>query len=195
MVLIAVIHLVHLHGPAQDYVGLALLALLSGIGLYGFGEVAVISAGIYAAHHELDIMPVVICAWLGALAGGQIGWVVGVHGLRRLLNAPGPLLKIRQNLLHHSDRIYRRHHTLAVLVTPSWTAGLHRTAWRHFFFLSALATLLWAGALAEGAFWIGSSLTNNIADDIGIALGVLIALVVVYYLVRHYLRMRLNAEE
>lgn len=64
-------------GPSLDYVGLFLFAILSGIGFNGFGEVALLGAGVYVANHNLPIEPVLLIAWLGAMSGGIIGWVPG----------------------------------------------------------------------------------------------------------------------
>src|SRR5580658_5660616 len=67
---------IHIHphlrpqGPALDYVALFLFAMLSGIGINGFGEVALLGAGVYVANHNLPIEPVLLIAWLAATLGG-----------------------------------------------------------------------------------------------------------------------------
>jgi len=187
-------HALHAHGPALDYVGLGLLAILSGMGINGLGEAALIGAGVFAAHHKLTLAPVVLVAWAGCVIGGQVGWGLGVHGLRRLLTAPGPLLSFRLSLMHRSDGIYRRHHNLAILVTPTWTAGLHRTHWRQFFFLNALASLVWASTLGAGAYYLGRHLTDSLNDSIGgsivVLIGVAIALLIAFQAVKRLRRAR-----
>src|SRR5271170_6586052 len=101
-------------GPTLDYVALFLFSMLSGIGMNGFGEVALLGAGVYVANHKLPIEPVLFVAWLGAMLGGIIGWVIGRQAGRRLLTASGPLLRFRTKMLAHSEAIYYLHPSLAI---------------------------------------------------------------------------------
>ena len=81
----------HFHGPEVDYVGLALAAAASWVGLPGPGESLLIAAGVLAAQHRLDIGSVIFVAWAGATVGGIAGWLIGKSAGRRLITAPGPL--------------------------------------------------------------------------------------------------------
>src|SRR5271166_3908339 len=117
-------------GPPLDYVALFLFALLSGVGINGFGEVILLGAGVYVANHNLPIEPVLFIAWLAAMLGGIIGWVIGWQAGRRLLTAPGPILQFRTNMLKHSETVYYLHPSLAIMLTPSWAAGIEKVRWR-----------------------------------------------------------------
>src|ERR1700759_5230566 len=90
------LHFHHFHGAAIDYVGLAVAALLSWLGLPGPGEPVLIATGVLAARHHLDITGVLVVAWVAATVGGIAGWLVGRWGGRRILTFPGPLRGFRQ---------------------------------------------------------------------------------------------------
>jgi membrane protein DedA with SNARE-associated domain len=179
-------------GPALDYVALFLFAMLSGIGINGFGEVALLSAGVYVTNHKLPIEPVLLIAWLGAMLGGIIGWAIGWQAGRRLLTAPGPLLRFRTKILKHSEAVYYLRPSLAILLTPSWAAGVEKVHWRPYLPLNALSALLWALPLGLGAYFLGSHITTEFSDEIGWIVAAVVILFVLYQLLQRFLRSYLH---
>ncbi len=177
-----------LKGPPLDYVALFLFAVLSGVGINGFGEVAVLGAGVYVANHNLPIEPVLFIAWLAAMLGGVVGWVVGWQAGRRLLNAPGPLLHFRTKMLEHSDAAYYLHPSLAILLTPSWAAGIEKVRWRLYIPLNALSALIWALPLGLGAYVLGSRITTEFSKEISWVVAMVVILFVLYGVLQRVLR-------
>ena len=116
----------HFHGPPVDYVGLAAASVASWIGVPGPGESVLVAAGIFAAKHKLDIAEVLLVAWVAATAGGIAGWLIGMRAGRAVMTAPGPLQRARQKAVERGDEIFGRVPVLAVVLTPSWIAGIHR---------------------------------------------------------------------
>jgi membrane protein DedA with SNARE-associated domain len=169
------------HSPV-DYVGVFLAAGASWVALPGPGEAALIAASISAAHGRLDLAIVLAVAWAGAVAGGTAGWIVGIKGGRGVLTAPGPLHHLRLALIARGDRFYERYGPIAVLFTPSWTAGIHAMRASRFLAFNAASALVWALSIGLGAYFVGPSITD-IVDDAGtaggIVIGVLVALAVV----------------
>lgn len=147
-----------------DYAGVFLAAALSWVALPGLGEAALIAAGISARHGHLDLAAVVAVAFAGASLGGMAGWLIGVRGGRRLLTAPGLLLRLRLAMVARGDRFYERYGPIAVLFTPSWMAGIHNMRWSRFLVLNTLSALAWAVAFGVGADLIGPSITDLVAD-------------------------------
>ncbi len=147
-----------------DYVGVFLAAGVSWLALPGVGEAALIAASISAAHGHLDLTAVLAVAWAGATVGGMVGWVVGVKGGRTLLTAPGGLLRLRLAMITRGDRFYERYGPVAVLFTPSWMAGIHNMSLSRFLIANALSALVWAVAIGVGAYLIGPSITDVVAD-------------------------------
>jgi membrane protein DedA with SNARE-associated domain len=175
-------------GPPLDYVALFLFAILSGIGINGFGEVALLGAGVYVANHNLPIEPVLLIAWLGAMFGGVIGWVIGWQAGRRLLTAPGPLLHFRTKMLAHSETVYYLHPALAIILTPSWAAGVEKVRSRRYIPLNALSALIWALPLGLGAYFLGSHVTTEFANESGWVVAAVVVLFVLYLVVQRLLR-------
>ncbi|HWW89635.1 MAG TPA: hypothetical protein VNY35_02495 [Solirubrobacteraceae bacterium] len=164
----------HHGGSGVDYAGLFVASGASWALLPGPGEAALIAAGISAAHGHLDLASVIAIAWAGATVGGVAGWVVGVKGGRGLLIAPGPLRHLRLGLIARGDRFYERYGPLAVFFTPSWIAGIHHMRWPRFLPANAVSALTWALSIGLGAYLLGPSVTDIVADA-GLAGGALLA--------------------
>lgn len=179
-------------GPPLDYVALFLFSMLSGIGVNGFGEVTLLGAGVYVADHKLPVEPVLLIAWLGAMLGGIIGWVIGRHAGRRLLTARGPLHRFRTKMLAHSEEVYFLHPSLAIVVTPSWAAGIENVPWRPYIPLNALSALLWAVPLGLGAYFLGASITTEFSSELGYMVVAIIVLFVLYHVFQRFLRASLE---
>jgi membrane protein DedA with SNARE-associated domain len=175
-------------GPPLDYVALFLFAALSGIGVNGFGEVALLGAGVYVSNHHLPIEPVLLIAWLGASAGGIVGWAVGRHAGRRLLTAPGPLFRFRTKMLEHSESVYYLHPSVAVVLTPSWAAGIEKIPWRPYLSLNAISALIWALPIGLGAYFLGPRITTEFSDEIGWVVAGLVLLFFIYAGLQRLLR-------
>src|SRR5436190_24388686 len=108
------------------YTALAVAAFASWAGLPGPGEAALIAGGAFAARHRLDIVQVELYAFAGAVAGGTVGWAVAWRVGADVAGRPGPLYRPRRRGLRAGERFYQRFGPPAVLLTPSWVAGIHR---------------------------------------------------------------------
>lgn len=177
----------HAHDSSVDYVGVFLAAGVSWVALPGPGEAALIAAGISAAHGRLDLAGVLAVAWAGACVGGTAGWIVGLKGGRGVLTAPGPLHHLRLALIERGDRFYDRYGPIAVLFTPSWIAGIHAMRTLRFLLANTVSALAWALSIGLGAYFVGPSITDIVADAGtagGVVIGALFALTLALVIVR-----------
>jgi membrane protein DedA with SNARE-associated domain len=173
------VHLHHqFHGPPVDYVGLAAAAAASWIGVPGPGEPVVIAAGVLAAKHQLAIAGVVLVAWLAATAGGIVGWLIGRVAGRAVLTAPGPLRSFRLATVERSEAVFNRYPVIAIVLTPSWIAGIHRVRSAVYQPTNAVSALFWAGGLGFGSYLIGPAVLDFFSD-LGLATGVIVAVAIV----------------
>jgi membrane protein DedA with SNARE-associated domain len=152
------------HGPHVDYVGVGVAAAASWIGVAGVGEAALIAAGIAAAHGKIDISSILVVAWIGAMAGGAVGWLIGIRGGRALMTRQGPLYRLRLRLLRRGDAIYEKRGLLAVYVAPAWMAGISGMRFRTFILANAIAAVAWAALVGLGAYFAGPSVADFLGD-------------------------------
>jgi len=180
MHLLFALHLHHrFHGPHVDYVGVGAAAAVSWIGVAGVGEAALIAAGIAAGRGKVDISSMLFVAWLGAMAGGAAGWLIGFKGGRALMTRPGPLYRLRLRLVRRGDRIYEKRGLLAVYLAPTWMAGVSGMRFRRFIPANAICALAWALLVGLGAYFAGPSVADALGDvgTIGLILIGLVAAV------------------
>lgn len=166
----AAIHLQNkqVHGPPADYAGVILASAASWIGLPGPGEAVLVAAGILAAHDRLNLGPVLLYAWAGATAGGVAGWVIGLKAGRALIASPGPFRRARRRALWRSERLYERFGTAAIILTPSWAAGIARMEAARYLLVNAISAALWAVLYGLGAYFTGGAVTD-LFNDLGLA--------------------------
>jgi membrane protein DedA with SNARE-associated domain len=180
-------------GPAIDYVGLAAAASASWIGLPGPGEPVLIAAGVFAARHKLDIVSVVVVAWLAAVAGGVAGWLIGLKGGRAILTRRGPLYKMRMNALARGEELFGRYPVIAIVLTPSFIAGIHRVGTVVFLATTLASAALWAAGIGLSAYLIGPTVIDEVSDlglVTSVGLGVLIVGAVAAEILRRRRRRR-----
>jgi membrane protein DedA with SNARE-associated domain len=186
------VHFHRFHGPPFDYAGLALAATVSWILGIGPGEPLLIAAAILAAEHKLDLAEVLLVAWLGATVGGVIGWLIGYQAGRAVITARGPLLAARLRAVQQGEKLFQRATVTAVILTPSWLAGLHRVRWTVYLPANALSAAIWALTIGVGSFLVGPPVADAF-DDLGTVALVVIGAVILGGGVIEFARRRIRA--
>jgi membrane protein DedA with SNARE-associated domain len=187
----------HIHGAAVDYVGVGVASFASWAGLPGPGESVLIATGVLAARHHLDITPVILWATIGANLGGIAGWLLGMKAGRAVLTRPGPLYRVRRRAAARGDEVFHRLEVVAILLAPSWVAGIHRAQARLFLPINGLSALAWSVGFGLASYYAGPPVLE-FASDFGavgtIALVALIGLAVGLEIYRRVRRHRAEGE-
>lgn len=168
----------HFRGPPIDYGALAAAAAASWVGVPGPGEPVLVAAGIFAARHQLDLATVLVVAWLGAMLGGVLGWAIGRKAGRAVLTAKGPLQRLRLAAVKRGDEVFTRIPVVAIVLAPSWVAGIHGVRARLFLPVNAASAVLWAVGIGLGSYLAGPPVLD-VVGDLGWVLGGALVLVVV----------------
>jgi membrane protein DedA with SNARE-associated domain len=170
----------HLQGPPVDYLGVALAAAASWVGVPGPGEPVLIAGGIYASSGRIDLAQLLVVAWAAATAGGVAGWLIGRKGGRALWIAPGPLQRLRMAALARGERFFDRWGLLAIYLAPSWVAGIHGVRASRFLPANALAAAIWTLLVGLGAYLIGPSI-KDVVSDVGLVGGGLLVVLLALF--------------
>ena len=181
-----------------SHLGLAALALLVGAESTGLpvpGETALIAAGVLAKGGSLNIVAVIAVAAAAAIVGDNLGYLIGRHGGRRLLEAPGPLERHRLEIIERGEPFFERHGPKAVFlgrwvtglrIAAAWLAGITHMRWTTFFFWNALGGVAWATSVGLAAYLLGDAV-KKILEVGGLAA---VAVVVLVLLVAGYIAWR-----
>ncbi|MFI5038211.1 MAG: DedA family protein [Solirubrobacterales bacterium] len=165
--LLNVSHLVQVFG----YPLLFLLVMAESSGVPVPGETGLITAAVLASAGKLQIELVIPIAAAAAIAGDNIGYLIGRKGGRWLLQRPGPFHYQRLQVLATGQPFFERHGPKAVFfgrfllglrVWASWLAGATRMPWRSFVFWNACGGIGWATAIGLLAYFLGHSAGNAI---------------------------------
>jgi membrane protein DedA with SNARE-associated domain len=162
LILPALLH--HVSAANIDYVALALGAFASWVGVPGPGEPLLIASAIVAARHKLDLAPVLIWAWVGATLGGIAGWLTGRIFGRTVMIARGPLLRLRLKAVQRGEEVFERLTVIAILLAPSWVAGIHRAGTAVYLITNAVSAAIWAVGIGLGAYYAGPPVLDVLAD-------------------------------
>lgn len=168
------LHLQHrLKGPPVDYLGLAAASAASWAGIPGPGEPVLIAESVFAARHDLDIVSVIVVAWLGATIGGIAGWLAGLKGGRAVITARGPLRAARIKAVARGEKVFARHPVLAIYLTPSWVAGINRPRVSTYLIVNVVSCAAWAVGIGLGAYLLGPAVLD-LVNDLGLITGLLL---------------------
>jgi membrane protein DedA with SNARE-associated domain len=171
----------HLHGSPVDFVGVALAAAASWIGVPGPGEPVLIAGGIYAAKGKLDLAELLVVAWLAATTGGVAGWLLGRKGGRALWTAPGPLQRTRITTLTRGERFFERYGLFAIYLAPSWVAGINGVSAARFLPANAFSAAIWTLVVGLGAYVVGPPIADVVADVGLVSVVLLVVLVLLFF--------------
>ena len=153
---------------------LVLLFLLIGVESAGVplpGETALVASGVLASQEKLDIVAVIAVAAAAAIIGDNIGYLLGRHGGRKLLERWGPISRHAQKVLPRSERLFARHggktvffgRFIAVLrITAAWMAGVSHMPWWRFLVFNAAGGIIWATLVGLVAFYLGDAAASAI---------------------------------
>jgi len=187
----------HLGMSLLASIGLFAAVVVTWVAVSGPGEAALVGAGAIAARGEEEVVPVLVIAFAGTVAGSIVAYWIGRAGGRRLLLRPGPLLGWRARALARSEAITRRRAFLTSLLGPGWLAGVNEISARPFLAGVALSGLAWTLVIGLGTFYVGPSLVS-LYDDVSswatIAAAIVASAVGAVLLIRRSRRHRLSAE-
>ncbi|WP_067138594.1 DedA family protein [Microtetraspora malaysiensis] len=191
--------LLHQYG----YAAVAGLILLEDFGVPAPGETILVAAAVYAGAGHLNIYFVVLVALAAAIVGDNIGYVIGRVGGRRLIHRWGRYVLITPERFHATERFFLRHGAKIVVIARfieglrqvnGLVAGTTGMPWRRFLVCNAIGAVLWVGVWAGAAYFAGKRI-GAIYNMIGryqnyawIALGLVVAAVAAWHLVRHLRR-------
>jgi membrane protein DedA with SNARE-associated domain len=167
------------------------------------GDVVLLAAGFYAERTELDLGPVIVLAFVGALVGDTIGYAIGRFGGRRILDRFGDTRILSRERLARVDRYFHEYGMWAVALgrlapvvrtINTFAAGMARMPFWQFFTSVAIAASIWATAVPICGFLFAGSL-EVVERALGWA-GVVILLLFAVALYLTYRRMsrRITAE-
>ncbi|MFJ2030781.1 DedA family protein [Streptosporangium sp. NPDC087985] len=195
--------LAHL-APLLDHYGyLAVggLIFLEDFGVPAPGEAILIAAAVYAGTGKLNIALVVLVAVVGAVAGDNVGYLIGRTGGRAFVHRWGRYVLLTPERFQTAERFFARHGGKVVTIARfveglrqanGIVAGASGMPWRRFLVFNSLGAVLWSGVWATLGYVAGTHIGAIYGQVTRYHTYVLIglAVLVVAFIVRSLLRRR-----
>jgi membrane protein DedA with SNARE-associated domain len=99
------------------------------------------------------------------------------------------LRKLRTRAIDRGEKVFERYTVLAVVLTPSWIAGIHRVELGTYNLINVVSAVVWAGGIGMAAYLIGPSVVEGV-EDAGTAVSVIGAVALTTLIVLEVLRRR-----
>jgi membrane protein DedA with SNARE-associated domain len=171
------------------YWAVAALLLLESAGLPLPGETVLLLASFLAyTEHELKLPWLIVVATLATTLGGELGFALGRHGGRPLLERYQNVFGIRAENMARGERLFARYGPATVFlarfifgmrVLASLLAGALRMPWRKFVLFNFLGAALWVAAISSAGYLFGGHWNRLVHDlkrfDLAVAIVVVLA--------------------
>ncbi|RMB82289.1 DedA family protein [Streptomyces shenzhenensis] len=136
------------------YAAVAGLLFLEDFGVPVPGETVLIAAAVYAGAGQLNVVAVAVIAFLAAVCGDNIGYVIGRYGGHRLVTRYGRYVLLTPARIAKAEAFFARNGGKVITVARfieglrqanGIVAGLSEMPWRRFLAFNALGAALWVG--------------------------------------------------
>jgi membrane protein DedA with SNARE-associated domain len=189
------------------YLAVFVVVGVEGIGIPIPGETMLVTAAIYAGTtNRLSIVGVIAASAAGAIAGNNIGYVIGRTGGYRLLKRYGGYIRLEENRLRLGQYLFHKHgpkvvffgRFIAVLrIFAAFLAGVNHMHWRRFLIFNGAGGIIWSTLYGVAAYLLGQQLlrlSGRVDATLAIA-GVIVIIAVIVFLRRNEARLQREANE
>jgi membrane protein DedA with SNARE-associated domain len=170
----------HIEPLLREY-GIAAVVVILGLESLGLplpGETVLIFASILTARGRIPIEKLILFAWLAAVIGDNIGYLIGRLLGRRLLLKYGARIGLNAERFDRIEAMFRRYGALTVAAARfiaglrqlnGVVAGILGMDWRKFLFFNALGGAIWVCIWVIGVHLLSRYVADiwMVAHDIG----------------------------
>lgn len=133
------------------------------------GQTMLMAAGVFAGAGQLNVVGVAILGFLAAVAGDNVGYMIGHFGGRRLVLRFGRYVFVTEARLAKAEEFFGRNGGKVVGVARfieglrqlnGIVAGIAGMPWRRFLVFNALGAALWVVVWTSLGYFAGGNLTT-----------------------------------
>lgn len=163
---------------AYGYPVLFVIIFIESFGVPAPGQTLLIAAALLAAHGKLNILLVLITAWLAAVAGDTLGYWIGMKGGRRLLLRFGRYIRIGRREIRKMEHAFDSYGGWFVSFARFFevlrqvngiVAGTMEMSLRRFLLFNGTGAALWVAVWGFGTWRLGTHMRGygNLFDQAG----------------------------
>jgi membrane-associated protein len=153
------------------------------VGFFLPGDSLLITAGLFAARGDFNIVTLIACLLPAAIAGNATGYWIGHRTGHALYSRPNSLL-FRREHLQLTHEYYEKHGAKTIVLAQFMpivrtfapvVAGVAEMGYRKFATYNVIGAILWIGSMLLAGYLLGN-IVPNIESRIHIVVAVVIAL-------------------
>lgn len=175
------------------YWALALTLLLENAGIPLPGETILLLASFLAySERQLSLPWIMVVATLAATLGDNLGFAIGYHGGRPLLERYQSVFRIRKKTLMRGEELFTRYGAATVLfarfifglrIIAGPMAGVLRMPWRKFLPFNFLGAAIWVVVISGLGYLFGEhwDQLEHLVKHFNLLLGVIAILAVAFW--------------
>ena len=139
--------------------------LLENAGVPLPGETILLLASFLAySEHDLQLSWIIVVATAVTTVGGSLGFALGYHGGRPLLDRYRVLFRIKDQTLTRGERLFERYGSVTIFfarfvfgmrILAGPMAGVLRMPWRKFLIFNFLGAAVWVTAISSAGYLFG----------------------------------------
>jgi membrane-associated protein len=166
------------------------------IGFFLPGDSLLVTAGLFAARGDLDLLTLILCLSAAAILGDTLGYNIGARAGPRLFSRPNSLLFNKKHLITTKE-FYDRHGPFTIVIArfvpivrtfAPVVAGIGAMTYKRFVAYNVVGGIGWVLSMILGGYFLGQ-LIPNIHKNIDKVIVVVIFLSLLPIIVK-YLRER-----
>lgn len=161
--------------------------LLENAGLPVPGETVLLFASFLAfSEHALHLRYIILMGTFAAAIGDNVGYAIGHHGGRPLLDRYQRLFRIAPVTIHRGEQLFQRSGAQAIFfarfifgmrVIAGPLAGILRMPWKRFVIFNLLGAVTWVSVIATVGFLFGSQWQRLLQVMRNVNIGIVVAVV------------------
>lgn len=138
------------------------------IGFFLPGDSLLVTAGLFAARGDLDVLPLLLALSVAAVVGDTVGYNIGARAGPRLFTRPDSLLFNRKNLITTKE-FYERHGPFTIVIArfvpilrtfAPVVAGIGSMEYRRFLSYNVIGGVGWVCSMILGGYFLGQMIPN-----------------------------------
>jgi len=153
------------------------------IGFFLPGDSLLVTAGLFAARGDLELLPMIVALSIAAIVGDTVGYNIGARAGPKLFTRPDSLLFNRRHLITTKE-FYERHGPFTIVIArfvpilrtfAPVVAGVGAMEYKRFLFYNVAGGIGWVLTTVLGGYMLGH-MVPNIHDHIHKVIAVVIVL-------------------
>lgn len=153
------------------------------VGFFLPGDSLLVTAGLFAARGDLQLLPLIVCLSLAAVVGDTVGYNIGARTGPKLFARPDSLLFNKKHLITTKE-FYERHGPFTIVIArfvpilrtfAPVVAGIGAMQYRRFVVYNVAGGIGWVLTTVLGGYFLGQMIPN-IHDHLHKVIAIVIAL-------------------